>query len=114
MFTPISKLDNNRATWILKLRAIRVYFVPRWARGGDSMEIVFHDEHVLERGFMHISTARKKKKFESQITEDGVYAIRNVHVHDNYQSQNMSGNNVGNSWLMIFYIVKDVFLVIKV
>ncbi|VFQ59931.1 unnamed protein product [Cuscuta campestris] len=84
MFTPISELDNNRTTWILKLRAIRVYFVPMWARGGDSMEIVFHDEHGT-RIHTHLNRP-EKKKFETQITEDGVYVIRNVHVHDNYQN----------------------------
>ncbi|VFQ82619.1 unnamed protein product [Cuscuta campestris] len=46
MFAPISDLNNTKKSWILMLRAVRVYFVPRWAKGGDSMEIIFHDEHV--------------------------------------------------------------------
>ncbi|VFQ94426.1 unnamed protein product [Cuscuta campestris] len=46
------------------MRAIRVYFVPKWAKGGDSMEIVFHDEHIMELGFMHILLERKKRSLK--------------------------------------------------
>ncbi|VFQ70845.1 unnamed protein product [Cuscuta campestris] len=91
MFTPISELDNNRTSWILKLMAICVYFVPRWARVGDYMEIVFHDEHGT-RIHAHLNRP-EKKKFENQITEDGVYAIRNVHVLNNYQSLKTTAND---------------------
>ncbi|VFQ97450.1 unnamed protein product [Cuscuta campestris] len=45
MFAPISDLYNTKKLWILMLRAVRVYFVPRWAKGGDSMEIIFYDEN---------------------------------------------------------------------
>ncbi|VFQ83737.1 unnamed protein product [Cuscuta campestris] len=73
------------------LRAIRVYFVPRWAKGEDSMKIVFHDEHGTR---IHAHLSRKEKeKFENQISEGGVYAIRNVFVHDNYQRLKSAAND---------------------
>ncbi|RAL48653.1 hypothetical protein DM860_000973 [Cuscuta australis] len=59
--------------------------------GGDSMEIVFHDEHGTR---IHAHLAREEKeKFETQIIEGGVYAIRNVFVHDNYQRLKTASND---------------------
>ncbi|VFQ99900.1 unnamed protein product [Cuscuta campestris] len=91
MFTPIAELNRDKNSWILMLRAIRVYFVPKWAKGGDSMKIVFHDEHGTR---IHAHLAREEKEtFETQIIEGGIYAIRNVFVHDNYQRLKTGSND---------------------
>ncbi|VFQ59815.1 unnamed protein product [Cuscuta campestris] len=83
IWNSLDKIDNSRTTWILKLRAIHVYHVLAWAKGDDSMEVIFHDEHGTR---IHAHLKRpEKKKFENQIVEDGVFAIRNVFVHGNYQ-----------------------------
>ncbi|VFQ87704.1 unnamed protein product [Cuscuta campestris] len=58
MFAPISDLNNTKKSWIVMLRAVRVYFIPRWAKGGDSMEIIFHDEHGKSFGLHTIGRIR--------------------------------------------------------
>ncbi|RAL40800.1 hypothetical protein DM860_008498 [Cuscuta australis] len=45
MWDDLSKIDNRNTTWMLRLRAVRVYFIPAWAKGGDFMEVIFHDEN---------------------------------------------------------------------
>ncbi|VFQ88714.1 unnamed protein product [Cuscuta campestris] len=78
MFTPIAEINRDKNSWILMLRAIRVYFVPKWAKGGDSMEIVFHDEHGTR---IHAHLAREEKeKFETQIIEGTVTVSTAFHV----------------------------------
>ncbi|VFQ58567.1 unnamed protein product [Cuscuta campestris] len=73
MFAPIAEINRDKNSWILMLRAIRVYFVPKWAKGGDSMEIVFHDEHGTR---IHAHLAREEKeKFETQIIEAAFFFV---------------------------------------
>ncbi|RAL47529.1 hypothetical protein DM860_011267 [Cuscuta australis] len=49
--------------------------------------------------FMLISKKPEKKKFEEQIVEGGVFAIRNVFVYDNYQSCKTNSHKS----LLVFY-----------
>ncbi|VFQ69529.1 unnamed protein product [Cuscuta campestris] len=65
--------------------------------GGDSMEVIFHDERGTR---IHAQLkSSEKRRFESQIIEDGVFGIRNVFVNDNYQTC----KTTSHKYLLVFY-----------
>ncbi|CAH9115482.1 unnamed protein product [Cuscuta epithymum] len=83
MWSLISEIDHTKTTWALQVRVVRIYEVAAHARGGNTLEMVLHDEEGTR---IHAVVKRPQVAlFRPQVMEDNVYAMKNFMVLDNYQ-----------------------------
>ncbi|CAH9088955.1 unnamed protein product [Cuscuta epithymum] len=83
MWSLISEIDHTKTSWALRVRGVRVHKVSAHARGGNTLEMVLHDEEGTR---IHAVVKRPQVAlFRPQDMEDNVDAMKNFMVVDNYQ-----------------------------
>ncbi|CAH9066780.1 unnamed protein product [Cuscuta epithymum] len=98
-------VDHTKTTWAVRVKVVRAYEMPPQSRGGQRMELVFIDSQGDK---IHGLIKRPQlRMFRSKIVENGVYAIRDFLVMDNYYTYKATNH----AYLIEFYgktIIKDI------
>ncbi|CAH9109725.1 unnamed protein product [Cuscuta europaea] len=105
MYSFLREVDHIKTTWAVKVKVVRAYELPPQARGGQRMELVLMDSQGEK---IHGLIKRPQLGlFRSKIQENGVYAIREFLVMDNYYTYKATTH----AYLIEFYgktVVKDI------